>query len=187
MRYQIINFVISRQEHNPLSPHHLVPSPKHSPNSLLGRTYPFVKDLSPPTIDSNGCQDLSKKEKHLDDQKSSKKSPKNATDDVSDGGDNGSERLSPSNEDNKSTDGKSNENSSIRSGSPEEERQENDEDRSSHDGSINSLDGYKDEWNYTDQSSPMSISVNEAGLPICRQCGKVFKHQGSLVAHYQVE
>lgn len=46
---------------------------------------------------------------------------------------------------------------------------------------------YSLEWsNISDQSSPMSIGVNEAGLPICKVCGKVFKHQGSLVAHYQV-
>ncbi|CAL4121230.1 unnamed protein product [Meganyctiphanes norvegica] len=42
------------------------------------------------------------------------------------------------------------------------------------------------EWIPGDGNSPLAVSYNECGLPICKICGKVFKHQGSLVAHYQV-
>ncbi|XP_071518074.1 uncharacterized protein [Panulirus ornatus] len=58
----------------------------------------------------------------------------------------------------------------------------------SNDGSsLSMIDNPKDvEWSPGDTQSPMSLNYNEGGYPVCKVCGKVFKHQGSLVAHYQV-
>ncbi|XP_053631011.1 protein abrupt isoform X2 [Cherax quadricarinatus] len=42
------------------------------------------------------------------------------------------------------------------------------------------------EWSPGETQSPVAINFNEGGYPVCKVCGKVFKHQGSLVAHYQV-
>ncbi|RXG55073.1 hypothetical protein Avbf_16154 [Armadillidium vulgare] len=159
---------------------------RQSPNNFLNRNYPFAKDCSPPNGETPA--DLIKKEKCNSDSPEKtppKRSPKNSHCEETGSENVNNDRLSPQSEEKGELNSK--ESGSSRSGSPEEERTEIEEDRSSHDGSIASLDSFKDEWsNISDQSSPMSIGVNEAGLPICKVCGKVFKHQGSLVAHYQV-
>lgn len=42
------------------------------------------------------------------------------------------------------------------------------------------------EWSPGDSQSTLGLNFNDGGYPLCKVCGKVFKHQGSLVAHYQV-
>lgn len=44
------------------------------------------------------------------------------------------------------------------------------------------------DWAMGESPAPLSLSLNysDGGFPVCKVCGKVFKHQGSLVAHYQV-
>ncbi|KAK7065151.1 hypothetical protein SK128_014452 [Halocaridina rubra] len=65
-----------------------------------------------------------------------------------------------------------------------------DSEYSSHDGSTLSIDSTKDgvsiDWPSGENSSPIPLNFNKGGFPVCKVCGKVFKHQGSLVAHYQV-
>lgn len=131
---------------------------RQSPNNFLNiqRNYPFSKDTSPPNGDAQGSQDLSKKESSKNnadsflDQKATtiKRSPKGSSspNDESTGNTESipsAGRLTPTVDE--KIDIKPQENSSSsRSGSPEEERTEIEEDRSSHDGSVASLDGFKD-------------------------------------------
>lgn len=62
-----------------------------------------------------------------------------------------------------------------------------DSEYSSHDGSTLSIDSSKEvEWPPGENSSLVPLNFNKGGFPVCKVCGKVFKHQGSLVAHYQV-
>ncbi|XP_066962667.1 broad-complex core protein isoforms 1/2/3/4/5-like isoform X2 [Macrobrachium rosenbergii] len=42
------------------------------------------------------------------------------------------------------------------------------------------------DWPSGENLSPLPLNYNKGGYPVCKVCGKVFKHQGSLVAHYQV-
>lgn len=44
------------------------------------------------------------------------------------------------------------------------------------------------DWVMGESPAPLSLNLNysDGGFPVCKVCGKVFKHQGSLVAHYQV-
>ncbi|XP_050714340.1 broad-complex core protein isoforms 1/2/3/4/5-like isoform X2 [Eriocheir sinensis] len=54
---------------------------------------------------------------------------------------------------------------------------------------IGGVDGSKDgDWVMGESQAPLSLNLNysDGGFPVCKVCGKVFKHQGSLVAHYQV-
>ncbi|KAK3866877.1 hypothetical protein Pcinc_027619 [Petrolisthes cinctipes] len=53
--------------------------------------------------------------------------------------------------------------------------------------SLTNTDASKDaEWPGIESHPAMAVNYNEGGFPVCKVCGKVFKHQGSLVAHYQV-
>lgn len=64
---------------------------------------------------------------------------------------------------------------------------ESDSEYSSHDGSTLSIDNSKElDWPPGENTSPLPLNFNKGGYPVCKVCGKVFKHQGSLVAHYQV-
>ncbi|XP_063873831.1 protein tramtrack, beta isoform-like isoform X3 [Scylla paramamosain] len=54
---------------------------------------------------------------------------------------------------------------------------------------ISGVDTGKDgDWGMGESPAPLSLNLNysDGGFPVCKVCGKVFKHQGSLVAHYQV-
>nr|XP_045584215.1 sex determination protein fruitless-like isoform X2 [Procambarus clarkii] len=65
---------------------------------------------------------------------------------------------------------------------------ESDLEYGSNDGSLSMIENPKEavEWSLGEFQSPMALNYNEGGYPVCKVCGKVFKHQGSLVAHYQV-
>ncbi|XP_068203338.1 sex determination protein fruitless-like [Palaemon carinicauda] len=58
---------------------------------------------------------------------------------------------------------------------------------SNHDRSNLGVDSFKEiDWPSGENLSPLPLNYNKGGYPVCKVCGKVFKHQGSLVAHYQV-